>query len=107
MLLVSAAGYIAMAVYFKDQIDMAILSMKVAARALTETPMVFVICAVLQVMWAFYVAFFVYGMMHVGGSQDVNPDTCQLGSNTLTSARTRVGAGGPLQWIGGWVRVDE
>jgi hypothetical protein len=78
-MLVAAALVVAFTIYYKKAVDVAIMSIKVAARALSENPVIFLVCAGIELLWGLYSAFFVYGMMQVGGSRAVATDgTCQL-----------------------------
>jgi hypothetical protein len=78
-MLVVAALVVVFAIYYKKAVEVAIMSIKVAARALSENPVIFLVCAGIELLWGLYSAFFVYGMMQVGGSKAVATDgTCQL-----------------------------
>jgi len=75
MLLVALAVVAVLALWRKKDIDTAIAAMEVGAAALKDTPVVFAICAGLQLVWFVYAVVFTwFTLSNMAGSMDVGPD---------------------------------
>mmetsp|Transcript_88151 Transcript_88151/g.257678 ORF Transcript_88151/g.257678 Transcript_88151/m.257678 type:complete len:583 (+) Transcript_88151:112-1860(+) len=78
MLVVSAVAVALIAIVGRKEMEVAIHAMKLAADALRASPLVFVVCAAVHLMWAVYGLCLFSASIYVGRSKDINPETCHL-----------------------------